>query len=200
VPQLHAVPQTKLYKQIKACQQCALSKTRLNVVYGRGNPMTPLWLVGEAPGKDEDIQGLAFVERAGRMLDLCLSKEHIDAWFITDVVKCRPPENRNPTDVELTACTSWLRKQVAKYTPRVIMAMGRFSIGHFLGLTYSETMRMVVGRVVGHVQPCAWNPDIGIMPTHHPKYLLRNALETKAFLRQLARAQKLCDTLVQPPR
>jgi DNA polymerase len=197
---LHAATQTTLYKQIKACQQCDLAKTRQNVVYGRGDPRAPLWLVGEAPGRDEDIQGQAFVGRSGRMLDLCLSRKDIVSFFITNIVKCRPPENRDPSEVEFDTCALWLTAQLRKYEPRVIVAMGRYSIGYFLNLGYAETRKMRVGQHLGHVQRCPWQPDLAIMPTYHPAYLLRNALEAKSFLRQLARANTLCQKLLNTSR
>ena len=199
VSQLHAT-QTKLYKQIKACQQCDLAKTRQNVVYGRGDPRAPLWLVGEAPGRDEDLQGLAFVGRFGRMLDLCLNKQHISNFFITHAVKCRPPENRNPAEVEFDTCTLWLRDQIKKYKPRLIVAMGRYSVGYFLGLSYVDTRKMRIRQHVGHVRPCTWDSSLAIMPTYRPVYLLHNALEAKSFMLQLARANTLCQKLLNTSR
>jgi uracil-DNA glycosylase len=201
LPKLQLLPSdiraTSLHKKIRSCQRCTLAETRTHAVYGRGDPRFPLWLIGEAPGRDEDKQGFAFVGRAGRLLDLCLNKKGITEYFISNVVKCRPPENRDPTDDEMRACIPWLVVQLANYNPRVIVAMGRYSIGYFLGFTYEETRKMTVGKQVGKVQPyLGAHNDLGIMPTYHPAYLLRNAEATKGFIRQIDRANKLCQRLL----
>jgi DNA polymerase len=159
-----------------------------------------LWFVGEAPGADEDTQGFAFVGRAGRILDLCLRKKHITEFFITNTVKCRPPDNRNPTEDETSTCIPLLFQQVVEYKPRVIVAMGRYSIGYFLGFSWQETEKMTVGKQVGKVSPCAWATDVAVMPTYHPAYLLRNGSATPGFIRQIDRARKLCDKLLEQSR
>lgn len=156
-----------------------------------------MWFVGEAPGANEDEQGFAFVGRAGRLLDLCLLKKAITEFFITNTVKCRPPDNRDPTEDEVTACIPLLLNQIVEYKPRVVVAMGRYSIGYFLGFSRQETEKMTVGKQVGKVSPCAWATDLAIMPTYHPAYLCRNGDATKGFLRQIDRARKLCDKLLQ---
>lgn len=160
-------------------------------------PRFPLWFIGEAPGADEDEQGFAFVGRSGRLLDLLLRKMAITAYFISNVVKCRPPENRDPEDVEIQACVPWLLNQLSAYKPRVIIAMGRYSIGYFSGFSRKETEKMPVGKQTGRVRPCPWNESIAIMPTYHPAYLLRNPEAAKGFLKQIDRANKLCQKLLQ---
>lgn len=114
-------------------------------------------------------------------------------------MKCRPPENRNPLDDEIRACVPWLVSQLAQYNPRVIVAMGRYSIGYFSGFSYKETEKMTVGKQVGRVRPyLGQHNDLAIMPTYHPAYLLRQGKEpTKTFLRQIDRANKLCQKLLQ---
>ena len=198
-PSLHPpeILQTSLYRKIRRCRRCVLEATRTQVVYGRGTPSSALWFVGEAPGANEDEQGFAFVGRAGRLLDLCLLKKAITEFFITNIVKCRPPDNRDPTEDEVKACSPWLLVQRDTFNPRVIVAMGRYSIGHFLGFSRKETEKMTVGKQVGRVRPCAADESIAIMPTYHPAYLLRNGDATKGFLRQIDRARKLCDKLLQ---
>lgn len=193
----HAIQVSPLYADIRNCRKCSLCESRTQVVYGRGNPNAPLWLVGEAPGANEDKQGLAFVGRAGRLLDVCLDAKMITQFFITNVVKCRPPDNRNPNAQELAECCGWLRQQIWQYAPRVIVAMGRYSIGHFLGFSYKETEKMTVGKQVGRVSAFGENKDIAVMPTYHPAYLLRNPEATKEFMKQLDRANKLCQRLTR---
>lgn len=188
-----------LYQDIRQCQRCVLRETRTQVVYGRGDPRSPLWFVGEAPGSNEDKQGLAFVGRAGNLLDLCLAKKNVEQVFITNVVKCRPPGNRNPTAEELACCNAWLRQQIWQYSPAVIVAMGRYSIGHFLGFSNRETEKMTVGKQVGRVTAFGENKNIAIMPTYHPAYLLRNPEATKKFLVYIDRANKLCQKLTKRP-
>jgi DNA polymerase len=202
LPKLQLIPSdiraTSLYKQIRSCQRCTLCVSRTHAVYGRGDPRFPLWFIGEAPGKDEDEQGFAFVGRAGRLLDLCLTKKQLTEYFISNVVKCRPPDNRDPEDAEIQACVPWLLRQLTTYKPRVIVAMGRYSIGYFSGFSRKETEKMTVGKQVGKVRPyLGEDTNIAVMPTYHPAYLLRNAEATKGFLRQIDRANKLCQKLLQ---
>jgi DNA polymerase len=199
-PQLHpsTIKNTSLYKRTRQCRNCELAVSRTQVVFGRGTPACPLWFVGEAPGADEDKLGFAFVGRAGRLLDLCLNKKNITEFFITNVVKCRPPDNRDPTEAEYQACVPLLLSQMVTYKPRVIVAMGRYSIGYFSGFSWEETKKMTVGKQVGKVRPyLGEDKSLAVMPTYHPAYLLRNAEAAKGFLRQIDRARKLCDRLTQ---
>lgn len=154
------------------CHACRLSATRTTVVFGVGNPEADLMFIGEAPGHDEDLRGEPFVGRAGQLLTdiikaMKLSREEV---YIANVIKCRPPENRNPEPDELDACRPYLERQVELIRPRVIVTLGRF------GLQSLTQKQYAISSVRGQ-----WLDYRGIrlMPTYHPAYLLRNPAAKK---------------------
>ena len=170
------------------CQRCKLAGGRKTIVFGQGNPQARLMFVGEAPGADEDEQGLAFVGRAGQLLTDIIEKglkiPRADV-FIANVLKCRPPQNRNPEPDEILACQPFLDAQIHAIQPRVIVGLGKFG-AQFL-LKTAEPITRLRGRM-GEYQ------GIPVMPTYHPAYLLRNASgkkdvweDMKAVLRFLGR-------------
>ena len=110
-----------LKRECERCHECALCQTRRNVVFGVGNPQAEILLVGEGPGAHEDEQGVPFVGRAGKLLDDMLAMIGLDRSkvYITNIVKCRPPENRDPLNVEQDACTGYLRRQIALMQPKL---------------------------------------------------------------------------------
>ena len=176
------------------CKRCDLHETRTQVVPGRGNPQSALWLLGEAPGKDEDEQGVAFVGRAGRLLDRCLDRVEVvpEEIFILNVLKCRPPENRNPKEGEMRACLPWLIQQFSMFPhPKVIVAMGRFAIGVLQAKKWNNILKMRVTQQVGH----AFKTEAGmlVVPTFHPAYALRNGGAVKDFLVHLRKAKRFAD-------
>lgn len=123
-----------LNQQILKCQKCALSKTRINVVPGEGSPKAEIMFIGEGPGQKEDELGRPFVGAAGKLLDkliesIGLKREDV---FIANVVKCRPPDNRDPLSEEVEACRNWLDKQVETIKPKLIILLGRHSMARFL--------------------------------------------------------------------
>lgn len=150
------------------CRRCKLAPTRRNIVFGQGNPQARLLFVGEAPGADEDEQGLAFVGRAGQLLTDIIEKgfklKRQDV-YIANILKCRPPGNRNPEQDEVLSCGPFLERQVAAIRPHVIVALGKFA-AHWL-LKTAEPITRLRGRM-GTFQ------GIPVMPTYHPAYLLRN--------------------------
>ena len=112
------------------CQRCKLCETRTHVVFGMGNPQAEVMLIGEGPGRSEDEQGLPFVGRSGQLLDQYLRAMHLDRnknIFITNIVKCRPPENRDPQPDEWEACMPWLREQFRVIRPKIIVCLGRIA-------------------------------------------------------------------------
>jgi len=119
-----------LARSLHDCSRCSLSETRINIVVGSGSPDAPVMFVGEAPGYNEDVQGLPFVGAAGRLLDELL-KEILgltrDAVYIANVLKCRPPENRDPTALEVETCRPFLLRQVDIISPRIVCALGNFA-------------------------------------------------------------------------
>ena len=149
------------------CQRCGLGKTRHCLVFGVGNPNARLVLVGEAPGREEDEKGEPFVGEAGRLLDRILFAMglHRDQVYICNVLKCRPPNNRDPDSEEIATCEPFLIRQLAAIRPTLIVALGRFAIQTLL------QSKVPISRVRG-----SWQQYQGIplMPTYHPAYLLRN--------------------------
>ncbi len=124
--------------EIQSCTHCSLYKTKTNYVIGKGNPSADIMLVGEAPGKWEDLEGEPFVGRAGRFLDSLLEEVGLtlNEVFITNILKCRPPNNRDPSNEEVVACTPFLDKEIALINPKIIAALGRHSM-KFLFHKYS---------------------------------------------------------------
>ena len=119
----------RLEQQIQNCKKCALKDGRTNVVFGSGNINADIMIIGEAPGKNEDLEGLPFVGKAGKYLDelLALANLKREDVYIANVLKCRPPSNRNPKADEIIACAPYLRQQTAKVNPKIIVTLGNFA-------------------------------------------------------------------------
>jgi DNA polymerase len=178
----------ELRAEIGDCRRCKLCNGRTNIVFGVGDPHAELMFVGEGPGRDEDLKGEPFVGRAGQLLTEIITKGmkmRRDEVYIANVVKCRPPENRNPEPDEITACQPFLIKQVALVKPRIIVALGTFAAQTLL---QSKTP---ISRLRG-----VWHSYQGVklMPTLHPAYLLRNPNDKRlvwqdiqAVLREMGR-------------
>ncbi|MDT8341825.1 MAG: uracil-DNA glycosylase [Longimicrobiales bacterium] len=151
-----------------ACTRCALAGTRTQAVFADGNPGARLVVVGEAPGAEEDRTGLPFVGRAGRLLDLMLASvglSRADSVYICNVLKCRPPGNRDPLPAEIEACSPFLRRQLELVRPEVLLAVGAFSAKL---LTGTESP---IGKLRGEVHAYQGIP---LVVTYHPAALLRN--------------------------
>lgn len=120
----------QLLNEIYSCKRCPLHATKKNYVAGKGNPNAKILLIGEAPGREEDIQGEPFVGRAGKFLDVLLKETglSLNEVYITNILKCRPPENRDPMENEIEACRSHLEKAISLIDPKVIAALGRHSM------------------------------------------------------------------------
>ena len=154
------------------CQRCKLCRARTHIVFGVGYARARLMFIGEGPGRDEDLQGEPFVGAAGQLLDkmiraMGLSRQEV---YIANVVKCRPPKNRDPEPDEVTACEPFLRAQVAVVRPEVIVALGRCAVQTLLREPISIT------RIRGRWREYAGIP---LMPTFHPAYLLRSPEEKR---------------------
>ncbi len=150
------------------CTSCRLHEGRHEVVFGEGDPDAKLMIVGEGPGADEDVQGRPFVGRAGQLLDRILEAAGIprSSVYITNIVKCRPPGNRNPLPDEAKICSSlWLNKQIELVRPQIIVPLGSVATQFFLG------EKVPITRVRG--KWFEWN-GIKVFPMFHPAYLLRN--------------------------
>ena len=169
--------QAKSLEELRAaigdCQRCKLCSGRTNLVFGVGNPKAKLMFVGEGPWRDEDLQGEPFVGRAGQLLTDIITKGiglKRDDVYIANVVKCRPPENRNPEPDEVAACEPFLKKQIDLIRPKIIVGLGKFAVQTLL------QSKVPITKVRGN-----WHSYHGIklMPTFHPAYLLRNPADKK---------------------
>ena len=162
----------EIRRELGDCKRCPLCNGRTQIVFGSGNPRAQLVFVGEAPGADEDQQGVPFVGKAGQLLTKMIEamKFTRDDVYICNVVKCRPPENRNPEPDEIAACEPFLKAQVASVRPKVIVTLGKFAAQ---ALLKDQT---AITRLRGQ-----WREYEGIplMPTFHPAYLLRVPTEKK---------------------
>lgn len=156
-----------LQQQVQQCQRCTLCRTRTQTVFGKGNPRARVMLVGEAPGAEEDRQGQPFVGKAGQLLDNMLAAIGLspDDVYIANVLKCRPPGNRNPAADEIAACGDYLRWQIAHVQPQVLVTLGRFA-AH--ALLHSDAAIGVLRKGTHQYQ------GIPLFATFHPAYLLRS--------------------------
>lgn len=161
-------------RRVAACQECRLCHSRTNVVPGEGDPMAQLMFIGEGPGANEDIQGRPFVGRAGELLTKIIEAMQFrreEVW-IGNVVKCRPPGNRQPEPDEMETCLPFLREQVAIVRPKVIVTLGKTALAGLLPQYRREPMSKVRGQWLS----CEGVP---LMPTFHPAYLLRSPSQKK---------------------
>lgn len=166
-----------LRSAVADCQRCELWRGRTQTVFGVGNPSASWMIIGEAPGVEEDRRGEPFVGRAGQLLDAMLQAVGVsrDDVYIANILKCRPPDNRDPRPVEIEACSGHLSAQIGLVRPRVILAVGRVAAQALLGVD------LPLGRLRGRVHVRA--PEgIPLIVTYHPAYLLRSpAAKGKAW-------------------
>ena len=171
-----------LAETVRGCTRCALSRSRTNTVFERGNPEAKLAFVGEAPGADEDAQGAPFVGRAGQLLDKMITAMGLSPErdvYICNLIKCRPPENRRPTPEETATCIPYLHQQLAAVRPRVIVALGNTSVQALLGTTLGIT------KLRGQFKMYkSGDTSSLVMPTYHPSYLLRPSAQQLEAKRQ----------------
>lgn len=172
-PSLVASNLEELRAAIGDCRRCKLCSGRTHLVFGVGNPRAKLMFVGEGPGRDEDLQGEPFVGRAGQLLTDIITKGiglRREDVYIANVVKCRPPDNRNPEPDEVATCEPFLKKQIELIGPEIIVGLGKFAVQTLL------QSKMPITKLRGN-----WHTYHGIklMPTFHPAYLLRNPADKK---------------------
>lgn len=176
-----------LNRRMLGCNQCDLSKTRHTVVIGEGPLSSRLMVIGEAPGAEEDLRGRPFVGRAGVLLDnifsaVGLSREEI---YITNIVKCRPPRNRNPSLIEIVACQDYLHTQIRMISPVLIIALGKVAAQSLLGNQGS------MQEMAGQLYECRLaEVAYPLMVTYHPAYLLRRPKEKKKAWRDWQRIRE----------
>jgi len=173
-----------LAAKVAVCRACRLCEGRTQAVFGSGNPQADLMFIGEGPGHDEDVQGLPFVGKAGQLLTKMITAMQFDReteTFIANIVKCRPPGNRNPEPDEAGACLPYLRRQIELVQPKVLVLLGAVPLKYLLGKTSITRER---GR---------WDEFMGIpvMPTYHPAYLLRYEAGKKEAWSDLQQVMKV---------
>jgi len=166
----------EIAKEISKCRKCDLGSSRTHAVPGEGSPAARIMFVGEAPGADEDAQGRPFVGRAGQLLDKIIAASGLkrEEVYIGNVLKCRPPENRDPRPDELISCLPYLQRQVEIINPEVIVALGAHAARMLLNTNKA------IGQLRGQFHeyyPGLGKPPIKLMATFHPAYLLRNYSE-----------------------
>jgi DNA polymerase len=158
----------QLAAEVASCRKCGLAETRTHTAFARGNPDAQVCFVGEAPGADEDAQGIPFVGRAGQLLDRMISAMGLSpetGVYVCNIIKCRPPGNRRPEPEEVATCIPYLHEQLALVKPRVIVALGNTAVSALLDTKLGITKVRGQWRLYrGHTL---------VMPTYHPSYLLR---------------------------
>jgi uracil-DNA glycosylase family 4 len=179
-----------LRSRVLSCTRCELHKQRTQAVFGVGNRAAEWLIIGEAPGAEEDRQGEPFVGRAGKLLNnmllaIGLKREEV---YIANIVKCRPPNNREPTPDEAQSCSPYLARQVALINPKIILAVGRVAAQNLLK----------TDRPVGSLRDkrfCYDNTDIPVIVTYHPAYLLRSPQEKRKAWQDLLAAKEIFSSL-----
>lgn len=181
---------TNLQQEVAACTACGLCKTRTQTVFGVGDTKAKLLIIGEAPGAQEDRQGFPFVGRAGQLLDAMLMSIGLNRQqvYIANILKCRPPNNRDPDRLEVEKCTPFLKRQLAYIQPQLILALGRIS-AHFL-LNTTTPMNRLRGQ-----QYTYGDDKIPLLVTFHPAYLLRSPLEKNKAYDDLLTIKKFLNTI-----
>jgi uracil-DNA glycosylase family 4 len=182
-------------RELGDCKRCKLYRTRRTLVFGEGNGKGRLMLIGEGPGFDEDLQGRPFVGKAGQLLTRILHSIHLqrEEVYITNIIKCRPPRNRNPEPDEINSCNPFLMGQIHAIQPKIICALGTFS---------AQTLLRTDAKITalrGRFHDMA---GIKVFPTYHPAYLLRNPERKKEVwedMKKISQWMRENDESLQPP-
>jgi uracil-DNA glycosylase family 4 len=184
---------SQLKNEVAACTRCGLCKTRTHAVFGEGSPRARLMFIGEGPGRDEDLLGRPFVGAAGLLLDKMMLSIGLNrnTVYIANIVKCRPPGNRDPKPDEALSCIGYLRAQVAIIRPKILVCLGRVAAQHILG----PDIRITRDRGVWREVKGFW-----ILPTYHPAALLRNEALKKDAWRDLLAIRAKYDAICEGER
>ena len=184
--EVSALDWPELASRVAGCTRCALHETRTHTVFGTGNRTADWLIIGEAPGADEDRQGEPFVGRAGQLLTAMLQAIGYsrEAVYITNILKCRPPGNRDPLPAEVACCHDYLERQIELIGPKLILAVGRVAAHNLLHTD------IPIGRLRGRVHPYG-KAGIPLVVTYHPAYLLRSPLEKRKSWEDLRLAQQV---------
>jgi DNA polymerase len=178
----------ELARIVASCTRCDLHKSRTRTVFGVGDPNADLLIIGEAPGADEDRQGEPFVGRAGQLLNSMLGAIGVarEQAYIANILKCRPPGNRDPEAHEVAECASYLERQIELIAPKVILALGRVAAQNLLEVSTP------IGKMRGRLYTYR-NTDIPLVVTYHPAYLLRSPMEKRKAWQDLKLAEKVLE-------
>ena len=182
---------TELETACKACEKCELCQTRTHVVFGMGNPQSDILFIGEGPGENEDLEGLPFVGRSGQLLDKMLAAIDLDRnknIYIANIVKCRPPKNRDPLPEEQEACIDWLRNQVMIMRPKIIVCLGRIAAMKLI----KPDMKITKEHGIFFEKN-----GVLMMATLHPAALLRNPGNKPAAFEDFLKLRAKIDELNQ---
>jgi DNA polymerase len=173
-----------LRQRVAACTRCTLHQARTQTVFGVGSPSADWMIIGEAPGAEEDRRGEPFVGRAGKLLDEMLRAVQLsrETVFIANILKCRPPNNRDPSNDEAASCRSYLNRQIELVSPKIILAVGRIAAQHLL-----ET-DAPLGRLRGQKHQLG-DGQIPVIVTYHPAYLLRSPTQKRKSWQDLCLAR-----------
>ena len=180
-------PLVEFFYRIHECQKCPLGATRTKFVFGTGNQYADVMFIGEAPGRDEDLQGKPFVGRSGKLLTEMLAELGIERKevFIANILKCRPPNNRDPLPEEVSECIPYLHEQIKRIEPKILIALGRVAAQNLLQTT--EALGKLRGRI--------WQfRDIPLVISYHPAYILRNFSQRDKMMDDLRFALKQVQT------
>ncbi len=177
---------TGLKEKVYACALCEIAKTRHNSVFGEGNPDADIMFIGEGPGEQEDLSGRPFVGRAGKLLNKLLSSVGIkrESVYIANIIKCRPPGNRNPSESEITNCTPYLNRQIEIISPKLLFGLGKFAA------SYLFEADIPIGKLRGRYIK---KGEVVISCSYHPAYLLRNPSASELFIDDLKKAIRCID-------
>lgn len=178
----------ELESSCRSCEKCELCKTRTNVVFGTGNKNADLMFVGEAPGENEDLSGIPFVGRAGKLFDKYLEAVGIerDSVYIANMLKCRPPKNRDPLPSEQDLCIDYLRNQVRLIQPKLIVCLGRISAMRLIAPDFKITQQHGVWYKKGSFDMCA---------VYHPSLLLRDPRKKEDMLADMKAVKQKLDAV-----
>ncbi|MFZ9905470.1 MAG: uracil-DNA glycosylase [Steroidobacteraceae bacterium] len=181
---------SELKRCVADCTRCELHRTRTQAVFGVGDPRAKWMVVGEAPGAEEDRQGEPFVGAAGQLLNAMLAAIELprERVFIANVLKCRPPDNRDPRPDEVAECLPYLRQQIEQVSPRILLAFGRFAAQNLLGTDAT------LAKLRGEVHRYGAN-QIPVIVTYHPAYLLRTPGDKRKAWEDLKLARRVCAEL-----
>jgi DNA polymerase len=178
-------------KELGDCRRCQLHRTRKTIVFGEGNEKSTLMFIGEGPGYDEDVQGRPFVGKAGQLLTKILQSIHLprEEVYITNIIKCRPPQNRNPEPDEIQSCHPFLLKQIRVIRPKIICTLGTFS---------TQTLLKTEAKITALRGKFYDLEGIKVIPTYHPAFLLRNPERKREVWGDMKKIAELLGSYVDP--